>query len=343
MNRSVIVLPDDSAKPIVDAIASASKTIAVKMFVFSDPALLKAVIAAKRRGLKVRVMLNAQRRSGERENDATRKALERAGVQVKDANPAFDLTHEKSMVVDETAAFVKSLNWTMKNLTESRDYAIVTPRKRDIAEIVDCFEADWHRERFVPAAPSHLIWCPGLGRDRICEFIDAAKHRLFVQNERYQDTVIIERLVRAARRGVKVHVMARPAHTLKRDKLVEGVGGLRILDDLGVKIHRLKHLKLHGKMLLADGVAAIVGSINFAAGSLDGRRELAIEVRDDAVVDRLHEVAARDWAHSHPMDLSDAGLIADLADRIEDGAQLLALSTPASRSGLRDNDEGDHL
>ena len=90
--------------------------------------------------------------------------------------------------------------------------------------------------------------------------------------------VIIERLVRAARRGVKVHVMARPPHTLKREKLVEGVGGLRIMDDVGIKIHKLKHLKLHGKMLLADGVAAIVGSINFAAGSLDGRRELAIEI-----------------------------------------------------------------
>jgi hypothetical protein len=51
------------------------------------------------------------------------------------------------------------------------------------------------------------------------------------------------------------------------------VGGLRILDDVGVKVHKLKGLKLHGKMLLADGVAAIVGSINFAAGSLDGRRE----------------------------------------------------------------------
>ena len=93
--------------------------------------------------------------------------------------------------------------------------------------------------------------------------------------------VIIERLIRATRRGVKVDVMARPPHTLKRDKLVEGVGGLRIMDDVGIKIHKLKHLKLHGKMLLADGVAAIVGSINFAAGSLDGRRELAIEMRDD--------------------------------------------------------------
>jgi cardiolipin synthase len=326
MARTLIVLPDDSSKPIVDAITGASKSIRVKMFVFSDPALLRATIAAKQRGVKVRVMLNPERRGGERDNETTRKALHHADVDVKDANPQFDLTHEKSMVVDDKTAFVKSLNWTTKNLTETRDYAVVTDRKRDVAEIVDGFEADWHRETFTPRKHSHLIWCPGLGRDRICNFIDEAKHKLFVQNERYQDTVIIERLVRAARRGVDVHIMARPAHSLKRDKLVEGVGGLRILDDLGVKIHKLKHLKLHGKMLLADGVAAIVGSINFAAGSLDDRRELAIEVRDDNIVDRLYETAQRDWKHSRPLDLSDDGLLADLEDRIEDGAQLLGLN-----------------
>jgi phosphatidylserine/phosphatidylglycerophosphate/cardiolipin synthase-like enzyme len=326
MPRTLIVLPDDSSRPILDAIDGASKSIRIKMFVFSDPALLKATIAAKRRGVKVRVMLNPARRSGERDNEATRKALLHAGIEVKDANPAFDLTHEKSMVVDEKSAFVKSLNWTTKNLTETRDYAIITERKHDVAEVVDGFEADWHREDFSPRTQSHLIWCPGSGRDRICDFIDEAKHKLFIQNERYQDSVIIERLVRAERRGVKVHIMARPPHSLKRDKLVEGVGGLRILDDLRVKIHKLKHLKLHGKMLLADGVAAIVGSINFAAGSLDDRRELAIELRDDNVVDRLYKTAQHDWEHSHPLDLSDGGLLADLEDRVEDGAQLLGLS-----------------
>jgi phosphatidylserine/phosphatidylglycerophosphate/cardiolipin synthase-like enzyme len=201
----------------------------------------------------------------------------------------------------------------------------MTDRKRDVAEVIDGFEADWHRQAFTPRMHSHLIWCPGPGRDRICDFIDDAKHRLFVQNERYQDAVIIERLVRAQQRGVKVQIMARPPHTLKRDKLVEGVGGLRILDDLGIKIHKLKHLKLHGKMLLADGVAAIVGSINFAAGSFDDRRELAIEVRDDDIIDRLNKTAHHDWEHSHPLDLSDAGLLSDLEDRIEDSAQLLGL------------------
>lgn len=327
MSRALVVLPDDTAKPILAAITGAVRTLRVKMFVFSDPTLLEAVIAAKRRGVKVQVMLNPARRSGEQDNEAARQTLQQAHIEVQDANPAFDLTHEKSMVVDDHTAFVQSLNWTTKNMTETRDYAVVTKSSHDVAEILDCFETDWHRKAFAPRDKSQLVWCPGPGRDRICRLIDEARHTLFVQNERFQDSVIIERLVRASRRGVKVHVMARPSHTLKRDKLVEGVGGLRIMDDVGIKIHKLKHLKLHGKMLLADGVAAIVGSINFAAGSLDDRRELAIEVRDDEVVDRLHGVARHDWEHSHPLDLSDAGLLADLEGRVEGSAEMLGLDT----------------
>ncbi len=244
---------------------------------------------------------------------------------MKDSNPAVDLTHEKSMVADDAVAFVKSLNWATENLTETRDYAVVTDHKHEVGEIVECFEADWERKQFDPGTERALIWCPINGRDRIAEFIDNAKHTLFVQNERYQDAVILERLVRAAERGVKVHVMARPPHSLKKEKLVEGVGGLRILDDVGIKIHKLKGLKLHGKMLLADGVAAIVGSINLAPGSFDSRRELAIEVRDDDVVERLHKIASRDWENSHPLDLSDQGLLADLEDRQEGAAEKLAL------------------
>ena len=247
MSRSLIVLPDDSAKPILAAIEGAVRTLRVKMFVFSDPSLRKAVVAAKRRGVKVRVMLNPARRSGEQDNEGTRKALERVDVEVRDANPAFALTHEKSMVVDDETAFVKSLNWTTRNLSETRDYAVVTKRPHEVAEIVECFEADWHRHGFDPREKSHLVWCPGPGRERICRFIDESKHRLFVQNERFQDMVIIEHLVRAARRGVKVDVMARPPHTLKREKLAEGVGGLRIMDDVGIKIHKLKYLKLQAR------------------------------------------------------------------------------------------------
>jgi len=324
MSRSLIVLPDETAKPILDAIDAARESLRIKMFEFSDPSVMKAVTGAHQRGVNVRIMLNPTRRSGEAENEETRKQLGDAGIEVIDSNPAFDLTHEKSMAVDGTTAFVKSLNWETKNFTETRDYAVVTCHRHEVNEIVECFEADWHRKDFSPYENSNLIWCSSNGRDRIARFIDIAKHTLFLQNERYQDAIIIERLVRAQGRGVKVHVMARPPHTLKKEKLIEGVGGLRIMDDVGIKIHKLKHLKLHAKMLLADGCRAIVGSINLTPGSFDSRRELAIEVRDDEIVERLQKVAHHDWENSHPIDLTDRGLLADLEDRKE-GAESLAL------------------
>lgn len=141
--------------------------------------------------------------------------------------------------------------------------------------------------------------------------------------------MIVERLVRAMRRGVKVHIMARPPHNLKKDKLIEGVGGLRIMHDVGAKVHRLKGLKLHGKMLLADGKRAIVGSINLAPGSFDARRELAIRTDAHHVIQRLNEVTQFDWLNSKPIDLSDEGLLADLnkRDNADEGAGKLALNT----------------
>jgi phosphatidylserine/phosphatidylglycerophosphate/cardiolipin synthase-like enzyme len=334
MSRFLIVLPDDSARPILDAINRATKSLRIKMFVFSDPVLLNAVIAAQQRGVEVRVMLNPARRTGESENEEARARLTEAGVEVLDSNPAFGLTHEKSMVVDDTQAFVKSLNWATENFTETRDYAVVTSREAEVQEIIDCFEADWSRESFDPGPRAHLIWCPTNGRDRLAQLIDGAEDSLFIQNERYQDPIMIEHLVRAARRGVKVHLMARPAHTLKEDQLIEGVGGLRILHDVGIKIHKLKHLKLHAKMILADGDRGIVGSINLAPGSFDSRRELAIEMRDDDVTTRLRKVAQHDWENSLPLDLSDEGLLADLGDRYADGAAKLGLK-PNNRKQMR--------
>ena len=325
MSRSLIIMPDDSAQPVLAAIDGSKTSICIKMFAFTHPPLLSAVLDAHRRGVHVRVMLNPHRRSGESDNQEARTALSEAGVEVRDSNPAFEITHEKSMVVDGEHAFVESLNWTTEGVTETRDYAVVTPHSREITEMIDCFEADWNKQDFHPGHRSHLIWCPRHGRARIAEFIDTAKETLFVQNERYQDPFIIERLVRAARRGVKVHVMARAPHTLKESKLVEGVSGLRILDDVGIHVRTLKHLKLHAKMILADEEQAVIGSINLSPGSFDYRRELAIQVDDPHMVKRLRKTAHHDWDSSHKLDLSDDGLFDDLKDKYSDVVDRLGL------------------
>src|SRR5579859_4366820 len=68
MSRSLLILPDDTAKPILDAIDAAAKSIRIKMFALSEPSILESLIRAHDRGVKIRVMLNPARRSGEVQN-----------------------------------------------------------------------------------------------------------------------------------------------------------------------------------------------------------------------------------------------------------------------------------
>jgi cardiolipin synthase A/B len=312
VSQSLIVLPDDTAKPILDLIGAAAKSIRIKMFALSEPQILSALIQAHQRAVKIRVMLNPARHRGEIQNKESRSVLRAAGIDVLDSNPAFAVTHEKSMVIDDTIALIGSLNWEPENFEKTRDYAIITTDANEVGEVIDCFEADWTRQRFEPRKSSNLIWCPGAGREPIAQFIDSADHSLFVQNERYQDVIIVEHMVRAKLRGVKVRVMARPSHSLRAEQLVEGIGDLRIMQDVGIGVHKIKHFKLHAKMLLADKSRAIIGSINLSPASFDKRRELAIRLKKSDALDRLVKIVRQDWEESHPIDLSDEALLSDL-------------------------------
>ena len=63
-----------TADAIIDPINAACHSLNIRMFLFTDPTLLNAVIAAKRRGVHIRVMLNPVRRDGTSDNDVARKA-----------------------------------------------------------------------------------------------------------------------------------------------------------------------------------------------------------------------------------------------------------------------------
>jgi phosphatidylserine/phosphatidylglycerophosphate/cardiolipin synthase-like enzyme len=54
-----------------------------------------------------------------------------------------------------------------------------------------------------------------------------------------------------------------------------------------------------------------VGSTNLTPGSFEERRELAIELIDDEILDRLQSVVDQDWQNSTPLHVSDEGITAD--------------------------------
>ena len=71
------------------------------------------------------------------------------------------------------------------------------------------------------------------------------------------------------------------------------------------------------------------GSINLTSNSLDDRRELAIQLNEPDVVNRLSKVVHDDWRNSHALDLSDRAVVSDLERHPKNGglAKIAPLAT----------------
>ncbi|MGH7789149.1 MAG: phospholipase D-like domain-containing protein [Candidatus Binatia bacterium] len=304
-HQRLIVQPDQGSAPVVELIDAARHSLRVKQFTLTDSAVMSALVRAHERGVDVRIMLNPHRSSGDRANDESFTALRHAGLKVEWSNPAFAVTHEKSIVVDDVTTLIATFNLCTKYFTETRDYGIVTTNPRQVAQVVAGFEADWKRKPFEPDAESGLLWSANNSRQLMAWFIDEAKKDLDIQHPKFVDATIVERISAARKRGVKVRLLCGGKHGISDWDILDTFSSLRVLDRFGVKVRRQKHLKLHAKLLIADGVRAQVGSMNIDRSAFDLRRELGVVVDETHVIKDLRKLFEHDWRESKAYEAPD--------------------------------------
>ena len=94
---TAVVFPDQSHTVVYNLINSATKSIDVTMYELRDTTAVNDLIARRRAGVKVRVILDAQHTSV---NGSAYSALRAAGVGVTYSSSAFVYTHQKTVTVD---------------------------------------------------------------------------------------------------------------------------------------------------------------------------------------------------------------------------------------------------
>lgn len=301
----LIVEPEQGVAPIEAFIRSAKTSLLIKQFTFDQPRLLDAVEQAHAQGVDVRVMLNPHRSSGSRANDATYERLQKAGIAVKWTNPKFAVTHEKSIVVDKTRALIATFNLMDKYFTRTRDYGVVIVNPAQVAQVVEGFEADWHEREFHPHAASGLLWSNNNSRHLMCDFIDNARETLDIQHPKFVDATVLERILAARERDVKVRVLCGGRHGISDWDILDTFSSLRVMQRFGVKVHKQKNLRLHAKLLIADDKHALLGSMNIDRSAFDLRRELGVIIHDPVIVDGLRKVFEGDWESSRRYEAPD--------------------------------------
>ena len=288
-------MPDDGAAAVVELIDQAREQLLLKQFKLQSPLVEQALQRAAARGVRVRVMLNPHTSGGDRWNDEAFALLQGWGIAVQWTSESFPVTHEKSLVVDAQAALIATFNLADKYFTETRDYGVISHDPVVIEQVRAGFEADWHRSFFEPRLDVGLVWSNAHSRGQMARVIDAARKTLWIQHPKYVDAVILERIVAARQRGVKVRVLCGGKHGLSDWDVYDTFSSLRVMELFGVKIRRQKALKLHAKLILVDGRAAMTGSMNIDRSAFDVRRELGIEVDAPEVIERLRDTFERDW------------------------------------------------
>ena len=309
-SHTLIVEPDDGRALVLNILNAARNSIDLTIYELSDSEIMSALKAAQARKAAVRVLYNwysFPADTQQREVMPVIQQLKAAGIRCQPAPANFEVTHEKAFVVDDSTGIVMSFNLTSEYFSDTRDFGIVTTVPAEVAEMAAVFSADWSGTPIVPKVAS-MVWSPVNSRTKLMALINDTKKTLDIYSEELDDPGTLGSMVAAAKRGVKVRLIAAvlsgqgkangnaQAITYLRNGKVNAVCKSFPFVAQGVQ----HQMYIHAKMALADyrrpNAQAYIGSENFTCVSLDDNRECGIIVSEAVILDRLHATFDADWA-----------------------------------------------
>jgi phosphatidylserine/phosphatidylglycerophosphate/cardiolipin synthase-like enzyme len=288
--------PDDGIQPLLDQFAGAKVSIDYVPFTLDDPRINLALSQAKARGVEVRVMLEPEPSDDVRLGARAGTALGKLGIEWKSSNPAFNLTHAKYAVIDGTRALLLTFNSTAADLATRRDFGLVDDDADHTRYLQSLFDADWNRTA-APTIPTGFVVSPGNSNEALVAFVGSAQRSLDLYAERLDPSPLLDAIVKAARRGVLVRVLAAPLEP--KDRAAAKLDDVLRGGNFELEIPRAP--KVHAKVIIVDGTRVFLGSENVEDSPKERRREVGMIFEDGTITSRLLAVFERDWADAGPV------------------------------------------
>jgi cardiolipin synthase len=289
--------PKQGFSPVYNLINGAKTSIDLTMYELEDSTAEKDLVAAEKRGVDVRVILDQREES---ENSAAYNYLKNNGVHVVYSWSKYYYTHEKSMVIDGSTAMIMSANLTSQYYSTSRDFLVTDTNAEDVAAIVKVFNADYAHESVTPGVGADLVWSPTNAQAKLLALINGATSSLRLYANEMDDAAIENALVSAAERRVDVQVCG-------ENEDGEYNSAYARLADAGVHISYYSNpdgFYIHAKAIVADlgksDAKVFIGSENFSNTSLTENRELGLIISNTAIESSVASTFATDFKGGTP-------------------------------------------
>jgi phosphatidylserine/phosphatidylglycerophosphate/cardiolipin synthase-like enzyme len=298
----LITEPQAGYQRIYAFISAARESIDMTMYSLSDSKATDALIAAAKRGVKVRVLLNSDPNGGggRKVNQAAYDVLRAHGVKVKWAWPGV-LWHQKSIVRDGKAAAIMTCNLYAPYYPVVRDFAVITHDRSTASGVAATFNADFANTyksptRGVTPRGSALVWSPG-AQSRLVKLIESAASgsTLYAETEQLGSPAIEQALAAAVKRGVTVDLTMTysSSYVKAMDTLVAS----------GVHVSTYAAnapLYIHAKAISVNNKTVYSGSANFTTAMTNADRNVGIITSDPAIARGVTATLANDFASATP-------------------------------------------
>ncbi len=335
----LLVNGDRIFPPMLAAINAAQETVNFLTYVYWTgtiaEAFADALAAAARRGVEVRVLLDAYGAS--RMQQGMKDLMTTAGCRLAWFHPVRfgalakvnNRTHRKVLVVDGRTGFTGGVGiadeWTgdAEDPSHWRDNHFLV-KGPIVHALQGAFAENWRAAigevladtRLFPPLPAcgsaaavAIPGTPGLASDislAYWVFLQAARHTIRIANPYFVPSdQILHAITQASARGVEVTILlpdekndSRLAHYASRSfhrRLVEN----------GVELYCYKRTMMHTKLLTVDGQWSMIGSSNFDNRSFELNYEISVGVRDESLARNLEAVFDRDLGDAVPVPLKD--------------------------------------
>ncbi len=312
-SKSIVVLPNDGYKVYFSLIRSAESTIYTGTYklipgLAPDKDLLDAFTHVIGKEVTVKLMVEGNLTKSEIPNIAegaqtTKDALttyKELGVKLSEGfQQSFPQIHTKFLIVDDEVAVIGTTNFDkqVKGEIPIRDFAYITTDKSIIKEVKEVFEAD---SQNTAISPQHkeLVWGPDNSRTNFTNMIRQAKKTIHIYQQDITDGQIVEELLNALGRGVKLYLlMSTYPFYAKVNKNESQQNALR---NAGAYVGLTDAIKIHAKVLIIDAenpesCEMYLGSCNFYQPAIDKTRTLGIRSKNYAETQRVLEIFRNDW------------------------------------------------
>lgn len=304
-DAELITTPEQDHTPLYAAFAKAQKKIRIGIFGISSQEMADQIEKQVKRGINVTIICDKYCTNGEKRT-AIYEQLKKAGATILLASKGFSISHWKMFVIDDSLAFISTMNF-VRRTNQMRDIGVFTTEKKIIAEIISVFDQDVQNAASQAAttpklSSANLIWSPNNSADKLVDLINSADRSIEIWIENMGHERIHAALEAAVKRKVQVRVLtsvcgigmaAEPAYKNLKDLATKGV----IVK--GSPYPATESIPyIHAKTINVDKAVIFLGSENFSANSLNKARELGVVFKDKYIEQKLSSLFEKDWTQS---------------------------------------------